>query len=919
VLLRGDAPYLTVIEPGRLLVYEIAWDTSSMEGRLPKPVEIVTQSEPRARTVFQRLSTGRTREERQGKFIHDLLFNLLNETINNLLEAKIQREDAISLAGRALFARFLIDRGILQEENLRDVCPTARDLRQIFTGPERVQSTCQWLHRKFNGDLLPLSSTLDFSSKLHSDAFGSLENIVQGARGGQLRFDWGDVDFAHVPVGLLSQVYERQAETWDVTGRRRDSVYYTPQRIAEYMVRQVFASMEQEGDVPPHEVRVLDPAAGGGVFLVSAFQEITAAWWRHQQRPPNTRELRSILYRQLCGFDISEPALRFTALSLYLKAIELDLDPHPIEKLRFEPLRGKVLHSVRRPGEKAGIVPGSLGQHLDPMHNAYYDLVIGNPPWTSLEGRDGRNAHASMVSTVRPIVAARLGETRATDFHIPDQVPDLPFVWRAMEWTKPSGWIAFALHGRLLFKSSHLGTQARNDLFQAMEVTGILNGADLRQTDVWPNVTAPFCLLFARNRPASPEHEFLFVSPYREETLNRQGRLRVDPHDAHPVSVRKLITTPKILKMLFRGTALDAGVLERISHHRWPAVADYFSQYGLGPREGYQVVQGKNDASFLQGLPDLTARTARKTHRFLVSPSDLPKFDIERLHRPRQEAIYKAPLVLVKEKVPLDRSQGRALCSFSDTAYSESFYGCSTFGHPEAEDLARYLFLLLHGEIFLWYLLVTSSKLGVERDTVLKEDFADFPLPPMEDMPSHLRAEIRPLSDALFADTEPWTELDDWVRQVYRLSHWDLEVILDTISIGLPHQESRRRAQRTPHPDEIQDFVSRVEQEVQPFAQAAGRTCRVEYLQYNQDEPWAVIRCALSSKMGSERPSVQELGQLFARADQEGASQIILVQPKREQILIALLLEYRYWTASRARLCALEILEEHFAGLLEAR
>lgn len=51
-------------------------------------------------------------------------------------------------------------------------------------------------------------------------------------------------------------------------------------------------------------------------------------------------------------------------------------------------------------------------------------------------------------------------------------------------------------------------------------------------------------------------------------------------------------------------------------------------------------------------------------------------------------------------------------------------------------------------------------------------------------------------------------------------------------------------------------------------------------------------------------------------ADREGASQVRLVQPKSELMLLGILREYRYWTPTRARLTALEILGEHLDALL---
>ena len=85
-----------------------------------------------------------------------------------------------------------------------------------------------------------------------------------------------------------------------------------------------------------------------------------------------------------------------------------------------------------------------------------------------------------------------------------------------MDWAKPEGRIALALHGRWLFKMSESGIKARKALFQALDITGILNGASICQTKVWPNTTQPFCLLFADNRLPRESDQFVLVNPEKE-------------------------------------------------------------------------------------------------------------------------------------------------------------------------------------------------------------------------------------------------------------------------------------------------------------------------------------------------------------------------------------------------------------------
>lgn len=909
--LRGDAPYLVVLDPGRLTVYDTSWQ----EGRETACLDVVPQSEDRAQTTFQRLSLALVPDQGDRGYVHGLLFRLLNDAIDGLIGRGIGRDDAISLAGRALFLRFLLDRRVVRPEHLRQISPSAPSLEHLFTGKERVASSCLWLDKTFNGDFLPLSFSRqdDVFEPIPEDAFSPLEDVMQRSPGGQFLLDWGDLDFAHVPIGLLSQVYERQAEAWDARGKHRESIYYTPFRIAELMVKEVFAGLRESGPVTPHEARVLDPAAGGGVFLVSAFQEIVAAWWEHHGRPPDTREIRSILYRQITGFEIGEPALRLAALSLYLKAIELDLDPYPPEKLIFRPLRGQVLHNVRNLSEAENtLTAGSLGVGVPLSHRGAYDVVIGNPPWTTL-GRDSRRLHAEIVRSLRPLVAKRLGDDGAEDLTIPDGLPDLAFVLKALEWARPSGWIAFALHGRLLFKNSDGGREARQVVFRSLAVTGVLNGADLRQTHVWPQITAPFCLLFARNEIPGPEHAFYFTSPYREEGLNSQGRLRIDAQAEHPVAVSRLCEFPELLKVLYRGTALDVEVLQKIRAYQWPTVLQSFSEGRTGA--GYQVKGESHDSSFLRGLPDLTTRYQGPIE---IDPATLPRFSRLTVHRLRKQTIYQGPLVVARKSTPLDRSRGRAFCCFHDLAYNESFYGYSARGHRRSQNLVRYLSLLLHSDIFLWHALLTSGQFGVERDALYKEDVDNFPLRPLEEVPEPMQAEIEPLSRALFAGSSTWPEIDDWARRAYGLTQWDLETIRDTLEVGLPYAHARDEAQRTPTTTEVEDFAARFRHELEPFARASGCHLSVRILGLQAAAPWEIIQIELSNNAPSPQREANTgvLRSLLDQADREGASQIVLVQARERRLLLGILREYRYWTPSRARLCALTILQQDFSRLL---
>ena len=220
-----------------------------------------------------------------------------------------------------------------------------------------------------------------------SDVFKDLRAILRDeepAGGGyqqHLQMDWSTFDFAHVPVGLLSQVYEGFVWKWAPDEAGVTSVHYTPRLIADYLVDDAFDGLRRAG-----KARILDPACGAGVFLVLAFRRLYRERWKATGERPERPTIREILNKQLRGFDISESALRLAALSLYLTAIGLDPKPTPPAALRFKNLRDRVLFNCRSSEDASnGPVAGSLDAKMLEGRRGKYQLVIGNPPWTSLD------------------------------------------------------------------------------------------------------------------------------------------------------------------------------------------------------------------------------------------------------------------------------------------------------------------------------------------------------------------------------------------------------------------------------------------------------------------------------------------------------------------------------------------------------
>lgn len=934
---RGDAAPLAVLQPGQIVLF-----ASDSMTTLPAPV-IVPQQDPLAPMLIRDLLAGidlptelqqfslHSQNGADSEAIYDLLFRLLNEVTDDLNATKPLKgrfDEILSLVGRALFTRFLIDRGIINKQTFPELFTATSRPEDCFTHAQGAARVCEWLEANFNGELLPLPdkdyrqyfTALETRDKR---VFGALSKILyRTTGGGQLHLDWGFVDFAYVPVGLLSQIYERYAHKWFGDQAKDESVHYTPHHIANFVVRQAFEGIT---NIPRNEAKVCDPAAGAGVFLVLAFRQLVAETWSVTGQRPDKNEIRRILYEQIRGFDINEHALKLAALSLYLTALELDPNPFPPNALKFKKLKGLTLIPTRLTGEEYPKFPvlGSLGPAIGDEHKGVYDLLIGNPPWTSLDGREGNKINAYVEKDIRRIAAERNVAGRLDDvvsgYVNPDLVPDLPFIWKAMEWTKADGVIGLVLHGRLLFKRTGNGAKAREAIFKALRVTGLLNGAGLKSSEVWPGIDQPFCILFAKNRVPDERDVFYFLSPDRDAGLNTKSIIRVDYQSALPIEWKSLEQKPYLLKTMFLGTALDVELVERIrslakNEEGQEPYAVRFEDYwtedkGLFATQGYRVAKKTSDASKLIALAG-GKLTSSEQVGFLVDGDKLPAFNEKLLERTRKPENYKTPLVIIKKAPGNGDENVRACLALGERPiiFNESFLGYSASGHNDGEALVSHLFLIANSDLYLYYNLMTSSRFGVERRVTYVEDLKDFPIVCIEALAESLRAEGRELATSFASSKATLEEVNNWVCRVYRLSASDRQVIRDTLNVCMPFKDSWNTADRQPDQSEINAFSECLLKNLLPFFKITNECISVRQIEIKSDA-WHFIEIA--TDQAEPAPPDSALEALAVEiANKSGASRIFVAHGKG-RLVMGMLAKYRYWTATRARICATDILRDH--------
>lgn len=910
--MRGDAPYLGVISPGQLIVYHIALDKEDVNNaRLDMETVDLASGE-----LFVYLGNRRPKAAiAQRNWIANIVLRLLDSSITRLIDLNvISDSDVISLVGRALFTRFLADRQLLAESVL-----PASGAGGLFDTRESAEAISGWLDQTFNGHLLPMSEQV--FDCLPESAYRILGDILRRAPEHQLFLGWEEkwdhLDFSHIPVGVLSQAYELYLRNHNAGKQRKEGSFYTPSLIADLMVKASLRKLELAGT--GHCARILDPAAGAGVFLLTAMRELVALRWKHDGIRPDTGTLRSILRHQIVGFDINEIALRFAALGLYLLSIELDPNPQPVDKLRFDDLTETTLLLLSHDEQGNASSLGSLGPAAGDKHQGQYDVVIGNPPWSS-------GTKLQDWKTVRQTVS-RIAKQRGLqikDLPIPNEALDLPFVWRAMEWAKPGGQIAFALHAKLLFQQGDGMPVARQALFDTLDVTSVINGTELRQTKVWPEISSPFCLLFATNQLPGPAAGFRFVNLRLDNALNKAGAIRLDSLGAEIISTSQLRELPELLKVLFRGNSLDLRLLQKVRGKAYPTLAAFWArEFGIIKGKlacsgsGFQTQKESSrvrrngdglpgaDASYLHGLPELTAATF---HTGVIDAQTLPLFRHPRIHDPRDAERFTGPLLIVHKSVPADTARINIAIADQSVVYNETFYGYSVARHPQAQMLSRYLALVLGSHVALWMILLTSGEFGFEREVVEKATLESLPIPDFNHLSADERADVLRLFEQLQAGKITWQHVDEWVASQYGLSAKDLQVINDTLAYRLPFAAIREAAQRPPQAHDMNTFCDALNQELQPWTARFGRQFRVETLKTSPLSPWFAIQ--ITAVQEKQKLSCVPLAGIAAVADDAAATEFTVRQDEHT-LVVGRLAQCRYWSASQAKLLAQRLVWAH--------
>jgi type I restriction-modification system DNA methylase subunit len=173
--------------------------------------------------------------------------------------------------------------------------------------------------------------------------------------------------------------------------RKKDGIYYTPEYITRYIVKNAVGAYLDEHLDKLESITILDPACGSGAFLNQAYTYLQGKWQEEYSKGNvkskdahfgglfdyNPAEVnRGILLQNLFGVDLNEESVEITKLSLWIKTARAD---EPLQSLEENIRCGNSL--IDDPVVDSYKAFEWKKQFPDIFDQGGFDVIISNPPW----------------------------------------------------------------------------------------------------------------------------------------------------------------------------------------------------------------------------------------------------------------------------------------------------------------------------------------------------------------------------------------------------------------------------------------------------------------------------------------------------------------------------------------------------------
>jgi hypothetical protein len=632
----------------------------------------------------------------------ELISGLKRVYIDFLEKSKLNKDIAIRLLVQSLLIKYLEERD--EEE------PNGLFAKTFFKNNFKCKNFCDVIRK---GELLNLLDKLakHFNGKIFEwdkETQSLQRNAIQNTAVEKLAYYldgdnkenqfvlWRMYSFSHLPVELISSVYE------ELLSEGKKDMVYTPDVVAGTLVDECMPL-----DEPKEKFKLIDISCGSGIFLVKSYKRIIQ-WWRLQNKDkrtgklphPDKETLKSLLSESIYGIDIEHEATLLTIFSLALALCD-ELKPSEIwTNLKFNNL------------SDTNIFSEDFFQYLTSNPATDFDLVIGNPPFNIPNDEKSEEYYARLKSDLGFVPTIK----------IPDNNIGLTMLVESFKLTKKGGQICLIQPAGpllyqcdLLFKKEVFG---KYNLQQLIDFTFLVD-------KLWNKATVSTAAIFIQNSPPD-ENKVAHLVLHRTKTNINRLYFEIDHYDFHFVTKQQAVNNPFVWKANLVGGSRLVPLLKRLSSSR--TLGDFLNEKeseGWVAGEGFIEKGKKNKANFITGHSYLPTDAFTEEG---IDKSKIEKCRIEYFHNPRNKYIYSAPHILLKENIGDKKLILQYLNEY--LSFRDKIIGIHCPKKQENELKELYQYLEDNSEVLRAYMIATSSQLIIGKNTaVLKKDFMQCPYP----------------------------------------------------------------------------------------------------------------------------------------------------------------------------------------------
>lgn len=793
------------------------------------------------------------------KRVDKYLVDSLTKTTKRLQELGLSEIPIIhKLILRSLFLLYLEDRGATDTDFYNGIKKGAKSYFDILDDVTATYTLFEKLESQFNGNVFSLIDRE--KDKIKEEYLQLIKKcFINGYEGNeQLSIfpNWRLFDFKIIQIELLSEIYERFLAETDKKKKKDAGAYYTPPALVSLVLDEVLPIGK---DYTNYNLKIIDPACGSGIFLVESYKRLLVRYENAKGRKPTDfDELEQILTNNIYGIEYNDQAIIVAAFSLYLALVD-NLDPKTLWMATKLPCL--VNDPINISKEKQGrnlYCRDTISENIE-IESTEFDLVIGNPPF----GTD------KLLPSIR----------KYCDNHGFAKEMVLPFLHKATKFS-PKGKIALIFNTKILTNTGGTYGKFRSWFFNECYVEKIYNFSILRNApkgyggQLFGSATGPVCIAFyQKESPDNASDRLVYYAPKTYIRSNVLDGIVVDSTDIKYIP-RNECKNPdsKIWKIAMWGGEKDLVLLNRLSQINY-TIKDYIEEKKLPHGVGLQpynnstkkIITNDELANIMYIKPEMIIRffspdTQKCDIKYMLKDKDTicvntryynvsSVEEIKHLNVFRREGaidVYSGPMLLVKEGLT-----NKKICAsilLKPTTFNSSVLGIKS---RNAKDL-RALSALINSRLATYFLLMTSSSWGMERERVKPNEIYNFPVLLTEEAINKIDEIHKKIEACTEFDYDKKNKLENELNKIvesqYQLSDNDIALIEDFINISSDLFDKQEKSNAILPASNLDKYVEVLCSELDDFLEASEICTNATVFPTTKTLPLTLVKISFDKK-----------------------------------------------------------------------